>query len=163
VTHALIEKCWDDETGVFWDLWGKEEQPIKVLTVAAIFPLILEDLEPAVAKRLVEDHLLEPAEFWTRYPVPSVSADEPSFDPGSRGQGLWRGPSAVNLNWYLYDGLRRHGYPDVARELAQRTFDLVSRSGMRQLFNPLTGEGLGAQSFGWDALVLDLLASESQG
>jgi glycogen debranching enzyme len=160
VTAALMAKCWDDKPGLFWDLWGKDEKPLRVLTFTSIFPLILEDLHPEVVRRLVTEHLLEPAEFWTRYPVPSVAVDEPTFDPSFRSQAVWRGPTWVNVNWYLYWGLVRHDYKDIASELANRTFDMVLRGGQREFFNPLTGEGQGASDFSWTSLVLDLLAAE---
>ena len=160
VTAALVSKCWDDKVGVFWDLWGADEKPLRVLTFSSIFPLILEDLPPDIVHRLLKEHLLEPAEFWTRYPVPSVALDEPSFDPSFRSQAVWRGPSWVNVNWYLYWGLLRHDYLDIASELANRTCEMVLRGGQREFFNPLTGEGLGANDFSWTSLVLDLLWSE---
>jgi glycogen debranching enzyme len=160
VTAALLDKCWDEESGVFWDLWGQDESPLKVLTITSLFPLILEDLPEEIVRRLLGEHLLNPAEFWTRYPVPSVALDEPSFDPSFRSQAIWRGPTWVNTNWYLYGGLARHGYEDIATELANRTFDMVLRGGQREFFNPLTGEGYGAGDFGWTSLVLDLLHAE---
>ncbi|HLG73606.1 MAG TPA: hypothetical protein VK009_24575 [Chloroflexota bacterium] len=160
VTSALLEKCWDEEAGVFWDLWGRGESQVKVLTISSLFPIILEDVPDEIVRRLLSDHLLDPAEFWTRYPVPSVALDEPSFDPSFRSQAIWRGPTWVNTNWYLYYGLVRHGYTDIAAELANRTFDMVMRGGQREFFNPLTGEGYGANDFSWTSLVLDLLHAE---
>jgi glycogen debranching enzyme len=162
VTAALMAKCWDEQAGVFWDLSGAGEQHLSVLTFTSLFPLILEDLDAAVAKRLVEDHLLDPAEFWTRYPIPSVACDEPGFDPAFRSQAVWRGPTWVNVNWYLYWGLKAHGYDEIASELANRTFEMVLRGGQREFFNPLTAEGLGATDFSWTSLVLDLLAAENK-
>lgn len=160
VTSALMAKCWDPSCGLFWDLAGKDEEPVRILTISSIFPLVLRDLEPRVAHQLVRQHLLNPAEFWTRYPLPSVAIDEPQFDPAFRSQCIWRGPTWVNTNWYLYWALKDHGFGQVASALAERTFDMVTRGGMREFFNPLTAEGCGAQSFGWTALVLDLLAAE---
>ncbi len=160
VTSGLMAKCWDDDVGVFWDLWVKDEKPLRILTFTSLFPLILEDLHPDVVRRLLKEHLLEPAEFWTRYPVPSVALDEPSFDPSFRSQAIWRGPAWVNVNWYLYWGLVKHGYGEIATELAHRTLDMVLRGGFHEFFNPLTGEGLGAEDFSSTALVLDLLWSE---
>jgi glycogen debranching enzyme len=162
VSGALMTKCWDDDAGVFWDLWGPEEQPLRVLTSATLLPLILDDLDDSVAHHLVQDHLLDPAEFWTRYPIPSVAMDEPAFDPAFRTGVVWRGPTWVNINWYLYWGLRAHGYENVASELANRTFDLVLRGGQCEFFNPLTGEGMGAADFSWTSLVLDLLWAEGK-
>lgn len=160
VTSALLNKCWDEENGLFWDLWGRGESPLRVLTFTSIFPLILEDMPEPTVRRLLRDHLLEPAEFWTRYPVPSVAVDEPTFDPSFRSQAIWRGPTWVNVNWYFYWGLVRHDYGDIATELANRTFEMVMRGGQREFFNPLTAEGQGANDFSWSSLVLDLLAAE---
>jgi glycogen debranching enzyme len=160
---ALMRKCWDEEAGVFWDLSGKAEEQAKVLTFTSLFPLILPDLDARVAKRLVRDHLLNEREFWLPYPVPSVAANEPTFDPTWQTKTTWRGPTWVNVNWYLYWGLRAHGFDDVASELARRTVAMQSRGGIREFYDPFTAEGYGATDFGWSCLSLDLIAAETSG
>jgi glycogen debranching enzyme len=160
VLAALEDKCWDERTGVFWDLHGYEEDRAHTLTFTCLFPLILDSLDRHMVWRLVEEHLLNEREFWLPYPVPSVAATEPSFDPGHRTRVTWRGPTWVNSNYYLYWGLRAHGYRDVASELAKRTVQMVGKSGVREFFNPYTGAGQGAVDFGWTALVLDLIHAE---
>src|SRR5438270_607878 len=160
VRAALEAKCWDERAGAFWDLAGWNEDPVKVLTFSSLFPLILDDLDPSKAKRLIDDHLLNEREFWLPYPVPSVAATEASFDPKWRTDTTWRGPTWVNVNWYLYWGLRAHGRRDVASELAERTIRMIERGGMREFFDPRTGEGEGARDFGWSTVVLDLIAAE---
>jgi glycogen debranching enzyme len=157
---ALMRKCWDPEVGVFWDLSGAAEEQARVLTFTSLFPLILPDLDPAVAKRLVHEHLLNENEFWLPYPVPSVAANEASFDPTWRTKTTWRGPTWVNVNWYLYWGLRTHGFDDVASELARRTVAMQARGGIREFYDPFTAEGYGATDFGWSCLSLDLIAAE---
>jgi hypothetical protein len=54
--------------------------------------------------------------------------------------------------------------PAPAREAARAdqvdaaTIALATRSGLREYFDPATGEGYGSQDFGWTAaLVIDLL------
>jgi hypothetical protein len=157
---ALVAKCWDKERGVFWDLSGAREERIKVLTFTSLFPLILPDLDKTIANRLVNEHILNEKEFWLRYPIPSVAASEPSFDPGWLTQTTWRGGTWVSVNWYLYWGLRQHDFADVARELARRTVAMQAKSGMREFYDPLTADGQGATSFGWSTLVLDMIAAE---
>jgi glycogen debranching enzyme len=160
-THeALVAKCWDAERGLFWDLSGKREEQVKVLTFTSLFPLVLPDLDQAIAKRLVEEHLLNEREFWLPYPIPSVAASEPSFDPAWLTKTTWRGPTWVNVNWYLYWGLRQHGYREVASELARRTVAMQSIGGIREFYDPRTATGEGATDFGWSTLVLDLIAAE---
>lgn len=153
---ALVGKCWDEDAAAFWDLSGAREHPARVLTFTILFPLILPDLDRGIARRLVERHLLNEREFWLPYPIPSVAASEPSFDPGWMTATTWRGPTWVNVNWYLYWGLRQHGFEDVAAEIRRRTLALVATSGCREFYDPLTGAGQGARDFGWTTLVLDL-------
>ncbi|TMF81770.1 MAG: hypothetical protein E6I18_02140 [Chloroflexi bacterium] len=160
VRAALETKSWDEKTGVFWDLAGWDDEPARTLTFSSLFPLILEDLDPRKATRLIDEHLLNEREFWLPYPVPSVAATEPSFDPTWRTNTTWRGPTWINVNWYLYWGLRAHGRRDIASELAERTVRMMASSGTREFYNPLTGEGQGARDFGWSTLVLDLIAAE---
>jgi glycogen debranching enzyme len=160
---ALMRKCWDEEAGVFWDLSGKAEEQAKVLTFTSLFPLILPDLDARVAKRLVREHLLNEREFWLPYPVPSVAASEVTFDPTWQSKTTWRGPTWVNVNWYLYWGLRAHGFDDVATELARRTVAMQSRGGIREFYDPYTANGYGATDFGWSCLSLDLIAAEKSG
>ncbi|MEP6693421.1 MAG: hypothetical protein ABJB39_02120 [Chloroflexota bacterium] len=92
--------------------------------------------------------------------MPSVAASEPSFDPGWLTQTTWRGPTWINVNWYLYWGLRAHGFGEVASELARRTVAMQATGGIREFYDPRTAEGYGATDFGWSCLVLDLIAAE---
>ena len=163
VREALETKCWDERSGLFWDLAGSGEKPATAITFSTLFPLILEDLDPRKAKRLVDEHLLNEREFWLPFPIPSVAADEPTFDPECRTETTWRGPTWVNVNWYLYWGLRAHGRRDVASELAERTIQMIERGGVREFYDPRTGKGEGAIDFGWTTLVLDLIAAEHGG
>ncbi|MHB8618674.1 MAG: amylo-alpha-1,6-glucosidase [Chloroflexota bacterium] len=160
VTRALEDKCWDDRAGAFWDLSGWDEQPVRMLTHSSLFPLALEDLDAHMARRLIEEHLLNEREFWLPYPVPSVAASDPTFDPDYLTHAIWRGPTWVCVNWYLYWGLRSHGRPDVAAELARRTVAMMAVGGNREFFQPYTAQGQGAHDFGWSCLVLDLIAAE---
>jgi glycogen debranching enzyme len=86
-----------------------------------------------------------------------VPLDGPGFDPTR----YWKGPTWVNMNWAIIQGLRAHGATELAAELRDRTLDLVARAGTSEYFSPLDGEGLGAEDFSWTAaLTLDLLADD---
>ena len=56
-------------------------EPVPISTWAALAPLALPDLPEEIGRRLVEEHLLDPERYWTAVPPPSVSAQEPSFEP----------------------------------------------------------------------------------
>ena len=107
--RALVEKCWDAERGLFFDLAGPEERMLRVNTVSSLLPLALPELPREIAARLVA-HVEDPREYAAAYPVPSVAMDEPSFVAGRCGDKMvWRGPTWMNTNWYLWRGLRAHG------------------------------------------------------
>ena len=70
------------------------------------------------------------------------------------------GDASVNVNWYIYWGLRQHGFEDVAHDLARRTVAMQAIGGIREFYDPRSGEGQGATDFGWWCLVLDMIAAE---
>jgi glycogen debranching enzyme len=158
---SLLEKCWDEEAGLFFDLAGLREERLRISTVSSLMPLLLPELPRRMADRLVAQ-LQDPKKYAAPYPVPSVAQDEPSFVPGVVGEKLvWRGPSWINTNWYIARGLRRQGHEALARNIEDRSAELVERFGFREYYNPHTGEGHGAEDFSWSGLALDMLASRS--
>ena len=159
ITPALVARLWDERAGLFRNESWPASPPAPV-TWAALSPLALPDLPEAIGRRLVEEHLLDPARFWLAVPPPSVAADEPSFSLRDRRFGLrryWRGPTWINSAWLLWMGLVRLGYAEQARELAARVTGAVMREGLREYYNPYTGTGMGVRDFAWSALALELL------
>jgi hypothetical protein len=165
LTQTLIERTYDESRGLFLPRARPEPRSAPAVTIAALAPLALPDLPEAIGRRLVEEHLLDPARFWLPVPAPSVSAAEPSFslrDVGLVGQRrYWRGPTWVNSTWLVWLGLRRLGYTEQAAELAQRLGTAVARTGLREYYDPYTGRGMGAASFAWSSLVIELLEPDA--
>jgi hypothetical protein len=158
-TPALVERLWDERRGLFLD----EAQPggarPGVVTWAALAPLALPDLPEAIGRRMVEEHLLNEAEFLTPVAPPSVAASEPSYEP-SGGHGpirrYWRGPTWVNSAWMVWLGMRRLGYEQEAARLVEGLIAAVAREGLREYYDPRSGKGLGAKDFAWSALIAEL-------
>lgn len=160
---SLLERCWHDEDGLFYDLAGADGDHLRTDTITALFPLLLPDIGQEVADRLIA-HATDPARYWPRYPLPSVAMTEPSFRPGTVGGSLvWRGPTWLNSNWYVARGFARWGRPDLLREVADRSVELIRLSGFREYYDPHTGEGHGAQHFGWSSIALDLVVRARTG
>jgi len=151
--RALLDKCWDPAAGAFWDLSGREETPLRVLTITSLLPLTLPGLPADVAAALVA-HLRDPHEFRARYPLPSVAKSEPTYSDSA--ECIWRGPTWINTNWYLVHGLRRHGYAAEAETIARASRELVLQHGFREYYDPDTGAPAGAEGFSWSTLVIDM-------
>ena len=149
IARALVDRLHDRRAGILYPE-GPDGTPLRVSTWAGLAPLICASLDPVVARRLIDEHVLNRHRYWLRYPVPSVSAEEPSFRPGRVGfpiERYWRGPTWLFSTRFILDGLLRHGYGAQAEELAVRTARLVLREGFREYYNPLTGRGHGGRAF----------------
>lgn len=155
--QALLDKCLDDATGLFFDLHGPREDPVRVSTWSALAPLALETLPEDVRRRLVEEHLLHPRRYHAAHGIPSVAVEEPAFNPDFDRWRTWRGPSWVNTAWLLVPPLRRLGYAGEAERIAGGLAVAADRHGFREYYHPFTGEGLASRNFGWSTLLLDLL------
>ena len=153
---ALLVKCWNEEAGAFFDLSGVEENPVRIVTISSLMPLILTDLPGPIVERIVNDWVTSPDHFWTPYPLPSVPASDRKFMPGNPNGFIWRGPSWINTNWFLSHALRGHGYPELADSIVEKSHECIERSGFREYYHPYTAEGLGARDFGWSTLILDM-------
>ena len=159
--RALLERCLDERTGLFFDLAGRDERPVPVSTWASLSPLALRALPEDVRRRLVEEHLLKPGRYAAPYGIPSVAMEEPAFNPRFDRFRCWRGPSWVNTAWLLVPPLFELGYEDAARGIVRSLAEAVERHGFREYYNPLNGRGLGARGFGWSTLLVDLAFTDS--
>jgi putative isomerase len=157
MARRLIDLTWDAKAGLFWA--SRNGSRVNVRTPFSLFPLITGQMPSDISDRLVA-HLKDEHQFWSRYPVPTVAMDDPKYDPFK----MWRGPTWVNVNYLLIEGLQRSGYPDLARELRQRTLDLICcRDDIYEYYHPVTGENPpnAASMFGWSAAVFIDLAIQA--
>jgi hypothetical protein len=161
LTSTIIERMYDERSGLFRALALPEPGETPALTWATLAPLALPDLPEAIGRRLVQEQLLDRGRFWLPIPPPSVCAGEPSFslkDTGLLGtRRYWRGPTWVNAAWLVWLGLIRLGYSEAAGQLTQSIAGAVSGAGLREYYDPYTGRGMGAVDFGWSSLVMELL------
>jgi hypothetical protein len=161
LTRALVRRLFDERAGMFYPE-GPNGERLRVSTWAGLAPLALDRLPVDIAERVINEHLLNPKCYWLDYPVPSTAACEPTFVPGLDRylwiERYWRGPTWLFSTWFIQRGLQRLGYEAEGAHLAERTISLVRQSGFREYFNPLTGEGMGAKSFGVSTVAVECAA-----
>ncbi|WP_233513406.1 MGH1-like glycoside hydrolase domain-containing protein [Micromonospora craterilacus] len=156
ITAAVVDRLYDPTTGTFHPRDLRTGQLTPARTVLGLAPLILPDLPT----RQVEAVLVEAASArfglaarMTR-PLPSHDRTAADFEP----LRYWRGPSWMNINWLVRQGLLAHGHTRLAAGLRASMIELVG-AGCHEYFHPDTGAGLGSPTFGWTAaLLLDVLA-----
>lgn len=160
LTAAIVERCYDEPSGLFWPAARPRPRRRMPLTWSALAPLALPDLPEAIGRRLVEEHLLDRSQFWLPVPPPSVAAGDPKFSrsdlllPGIRR--YWRGPTWINSAWLVWLGLIRLGYAEDAGALARSLGETVRGQGLREYYDPYSGRGMGAADFAWSALIIEL-------
>eukprot|EP01106_Pelomyxa_sp_JSP_P017612 TRINITY_DN734_c0_g1_i2.p1 TRINITY_DN734_c0_g1~~TRINITY_DN734_c0_g1_i2.p1 ORF type:complete len:156 (+),score=25.38 TRINITY_DN734_c0_g1_i2:235-702(+) len=146
----------DDATGWFYDrtLSG---QFINVKGAEGWLPMWAGVATQQQAATL-RDTMMNPAEFNTVVPLPTVSASEPKFDP----TGYWRGPVWLDQSFFGIVGLKQYGYTTEATTLAKALLGAQGLIGddtmpTYEYYNPLTREAQGAPFFGWSASHILLL------
>lgn len=157
IAQRMIEKMWDEDAGLFWA--SRHQQRIQVRTPFNLFPLITGRMPSKVAARLVAN-LSDESQFWTPYPLPSVALNDPKFDPNQ----MWRGPSWININYLFIEGLERTGYTQLAKQLRQRTLDMIAQHpDIYEYYHPLSGikPPKAAPIFGWSSAIFIDLAIEA--
>ncbi len=153
--HAL-ELLWHHEDGQYYSRNALTHELIREPSIATLLPLYAGSITKRRAKQLV-DLLKNDNQFGQMYPAPSV----PLYSESFRQMRYWQGPTWINMNWMIIDGLERYEYRKEANELRRNSLDMITQSGMREYFDPLSGKGLGAESFSWTAaLILDLLQQQ---
>jgi glycogen debranching enzyme len=139
--------------GLPYDLEGADEHPLMMASAGQFVTLFGGCPTPSQAERLVNQ--LRESRFWTEFPVTTSPTDADTFDP----ETYWRGNVWPCVNWLIFMGLRRYGYDDLANQLAERSFELLTQFGFWEYYHPLTGKGLGGSMFSWAAVLLDMIAT----
>jgi len=150
-TVDALEELWDDSQSGYCARDAVTGELLQAPTVATFFALwanLRSDRMQQLIERLASDG-------WSpTFPVPSVPTDSPVFNP----ERYWQGPTWVNTNWLIIQGLRTQHEATLADELQRQTLQLIDAGGFAEYFSPHTGEGYGAQAFSWTAaLALELL------
>ncbi|BBN15706.1 mannosylglycerate hydrolase [Marchantia polymorpha subsp. ruderalis] len=142
-----FKQLWDEDAGLFKcqdQLTGKLDD---AATSAAFLPLFAGVASKEQAAKLAENlkQWLDKVPFG----VPSTDPRDPRFEP----LRYWRGPVWIIINWMIFNGLRHYGYDDLAQRIYDDSVALTSNAGLREYFDPQTGDGAGGELFSWTAAM----------
>ena len=143
-----------------YDLVGNKR--IEKRTAASLISLCTDLLSQKQAKALASwvkhSHMCKEDCAHDHPVITSISVDDLQFNP----LNYWRGPVWININWMLYGGMKKHGLFEDAKNLKESIIDLITEHGFYEYYNPLSGDGLGADNFSWTAALLIDLISEKE-
>jgi hypothetical protein len=118
-------------------------------------PLLLGDKLPAEVRSVVIAELKRENDFLTSFGIASEAITSSKYEPN----GYWRGPVWAPSTYLIFDGLLKCGEKDLAKIIAQRFCDMVSRKAtFCENYNALTGEGQYDSGLTWTASDFLLMA-----
>ena len=153
LTDKAIQELWDDSTGQFYSRDYLTHGLIKVPSIASLMPLYSGVIDRDKAIHLVKS-IESHDSFSMPFPIPSVPVKSEWFDQNR----YWQGPTWINTNWLVIEGLKNYGFNEHAEIIKKRTMELIEHSGFSEYFNPIDGSPLGIDNFSWSAaLAIDFL------
>ncbi|HSX28609.1 MAG TPA: trehalase family glycosidase [Candidatus Saccharimonadales bacterium] len=149
-----LDGLWSEQGKQYYSRNFITEEPLASPTLGTLMPLYSRSISKERAAKLVR-LLTNKKEYWLPYPVPSVPKTSKYFGE----HHYWSGPTWLNTNWLIADGLRFYGFDQEADEIVSKSLELVRLSGFREYFSPIDGHGAGATEFSWTAaVVIDFMA-----
>ena len=150
---------------MYFDRNEKTGQRVNVKSATNFIPLFAGAATPERARRMVREHLLNPAEFWLTYPVASYAETEPDYYQGALPRVQLARAHLGAHQLHDLPGPAAYGYHAEARELARRLFNMavLKNPVLREYYNAETGDGLGQTRFwGFTALYYGMLLESTR-
>ena len=153
--EAVRRDMWDPSLGMFSDVHPQTGMRTRVKAAVCFYPYFTDIVDESHLNGL-RASLFDPRQFWTPFPVPSSSVDDPLFSAKAEWKGKrhvcpWNGRTWPMTNSHLVEALAaasRLGAPDLrerAGELLKRFVRMMFHDGdLRrpncfEHYNPFTG------------------------
>ncbi len=120
IVRAANETLWDEKTGYYYDRDIETGEFITCPTNCGLLALFGGIATPERAERLVRDWLENPNEFATPNPIPTLARSDEGYC-----KDMWRGPTWINLTYFVAEGLEDCGYLKEATALRRRSVEMV--------------------------------------
>lgn len=174
----IDEFLWDPQAQCWLDgfnrLGSKKYERFPVLTPHIWFPAFAgATRDEKKARAVIEKHLLHPAEFFGRYPIPVVAYNDPHYDRKKSG---WLSSIWMVTAYSALQTLFRFGYEAEAQELRARLLAMMAGQkdnlkGIYETYDSETGQyknefsdgGYASFQFGWSsAFTLEMILERYQ-
>ncbi len=178
---AVQEHCWDERDGFYYSVdfnllpvdpesWLHRGAPrhwdclIQRIDVWSGFLAMWAGIAtPEQAERMVKEHYCNEKTFNAPYGIRTLSKQEKMYAIIKSGNpSCWLGPIWGISNFMTFDGLRKYGFVEEAKELAIKTIklfgqDIEVNGEPHEYYNPETGEGITHPGFqNWNLLSIDM-------
>ncbi len=138
VKKKIREYLWSEERSTCFDR-DRDHNEMPVLYHNTLRAMYWESIDKDMADRFVRLHLLNPSEFYTTMPLPSVAVNDPMFR--NIPTNNWSGQCEALTFQRAIRALENYGYDAIIPGLGKSLFDaLKNECRFVQQFDPFTGE-----------------------
>jgi glycogen debranching enzyme len=123
-----LATLWNDEFGLYLNkdlVTGKFSYR---LSPTLFYPLLAKVPNLNQAKRMMKEHFYNPKEFWGEYILPTIARNDSAY----KDNKYWRGRIWAPINMLVYMGMKNYDMPEVQKDMADRSNDLLMKSWMTE-------------------------------
>lgn len=137
MVKAKIESyLWNEQVGACLDR-DKNHQVLPTLMHNTLRAMYYGSISKDKAERFVKEHLLNPEEFWTKMPLPSVAVNDPLFRNITTNN--WSGQAEALTYQRAIRALTNYGYDYLIPELGNKLFQAIGPDcNFVQQYDPFT-------------------------
>ena len=107
-----MQELWDEKTGIFRDKNLVTGEFSTHLAPTNFYPLLGKAATQQQAERMINEHFMNPEEFYGEWIMPSIARNDPGFPDNS----YWRGRIWAPMNFLVYMGLRNYDLPEASKD-----------------------------------------------
>lgn len=120
---AKLAELWDEKTGIYRDKDLITNTFSKRLSPTNFYPLLSGVPTQEQAERMINEHFMNPNEFYGEFMLASISKNDPAYKDNS----YWRGRIWAPMNFLVYLGLRNYDLPEARKVLAEKSLNLIMK------------------------------------
>jgi hypothetical protein len=137
-----LNKLWDDKHGLYYNRHTDTGEFDRRISPTNFYPLLANAPSQKQAKRMIDEHLMNPDEFWGEWVIPVTPRNDPAFKDNT----YWRGRIWAPLNFLVYMGLRNYDLPEARKALSEKSKNLLLKGWLKdgyvfENYNATTGTG----------------------
>jgi hypothetical protein len=156
--RVQLARLWDEDNGIFANRRTDTGEFSPRFSPTNLYPLLAGAATPQQARRMMDEHFLNPQKLGGEWVLPSIARDDAAYGE----QHYWRGRIWAPMNYLVYLGLCRAGLKEEAKILAQKSADLLlvewrQHGHIHENYHADTGMGCGYDHsdrfYHWGALL----------
>ena len=137
-----LAMLWDDKQGLYYNRHTDTGLLDPRISPTSFYPLLAKAPDKKQASRMINEHLLNPDEFWGEWVIPATPRNDPKFNDNI----YWRGRIWAPLNFLVYLGLRNYDLKEAREPLVEKSKNLLLKSWISdgyvfENYNSTTGQG----------------------